>query len=132
MQQTIPTRVTTMDQLYATAAKMQAPVLIHVDGVVEWCNRSFQERFGIKRESLGQIKIGELLWVLGILPAISGMVTEGLGFRHCAVPSANSSESTLMLKQVALPSQIDGRKHLLLVLADEFDPEPAEICIGDH
>jgi hypothetical protein len=125
-------RVTTMDQLYATAAKMAAPVLIHVDGIVEWGNRSFQERFGIRQEALGQIKISELLWVLGIMPAISGMVSEGTCFPHCAVPSANSTDSVMLLSQVALPTQIDGRHHMLLVLADEFDPAPSEICIGDH
>ncbi len=130
--QTVANRVTTMGQLYATAAKMAAPVLIHIDGVVEWGNRSFQERFGIRQEALGQIKINELLWVLGMMPAVSGMVSEGICFQHCQVPSANNTDSTMVLKQVALPTQLDGRKHMLLVLADEFDPEPAEICIGDH
>lgn len=125
-------RVTTMDQLYATASSMEAPVLIHIDGEIEWGNQSFATRFGVKPEAAARIKIKDLLWCLGVAEAICGMIAEGIPFHHCELPSPNPGESTMMLKQQALPMLSDGRKRMLLVLADEFDPEPADICIGDN
>jgi hypothetical protein len=38
----------------------------------------------------------------------------------------------LMLKHQVLPMLSDGRKRMMLVLADEFDPESVDICIGDN
>ena len=125
-------RVTTMDQLYATASRMQAPVLIHVDGEVEWNNRSFTDRFGIKTEAEAGIKVKELLWCLGVIDPICGMVAEGTTFSHCELPPAHVGESVMMLRQQPLPMLSDGRKRMMLVLADEFDPEPVDICIGDN
>jgi len=125
-------RVTTMDQLYATASSMQAPVLIHIDGEIEWGNGSFANRFGVKPEAGARIKIKELLWCLGVADPICGMIAEGITFHHCEVPSPNPGESSIVLKQQTLPMLSDGRKRMLLVLADEFDPEPADICIGDN
>jgi len=120
-------RVTTMDQLYATASSMQAPVLIHIDGEIEWGNRSFADRFGVKPEAGARIKVKELLWCLGVAEPICGMVAEGLAFHHCELPSPQAGESSLMLKHQLLPMLSDGRRRMLLVLADEFDPEPADI-----
>jgi hypothetical protein len=125
-------RVTTMDQLYATASSMQAPVLIHIDGEIEWGNGSFVNRFGVKPEAGARIKIKELLWCLGVIEPVCGMVAEGIAFQHCELPSANPGESTMMLKQQVLPMLSDGCKRMMLVLADEFDPEPADICNGDN
>jgi hypothetical protein len=129
---TIPNRVTTMDQLYTVAAQMQAPVLIHVDGEVEWSNHSFTDRFAVKTEASARVKVKELLWCLGVIDAICGMVAEGIAFRDCALPSPNPRESMLMLKHQVLPMLSDGRKRMMLVLADEFDPESVDICIGDN
>jgi hypothetical protein len=125
-------RVTTMDQLYATASSMEAPVLIHIDGEIEWGNRSFADRFGVKPEAGSRIKVKDLLWCLGVAEPICGMIAESIPFHHCELPSANPGDSTMMLKQQALPMLSDGRKRMLLVLADEFDPESADICIGDN
>lgn len=127
-----PNRVTTMDQLYATASSMEAPVLIHIDGEIEWGNLSFTNRFGVKPEVSARIKIKDMLWCLGVAEPICGMIAEGLSFHHCELPSANPGDSTMMLKQQALPMLSDGRKRMLLVLADEFDPQSADICIGDN
>lgn len=129
---TTPNRVTTMDQLYAVASGMEAPVLIHVDGEIEWSNRSFTNRFGVKTEAGARIKVKELLWCLGVIDPICGMVAEGVSFRHCELPSPNPGESMIMLKHQLLPMLSDGRKRMMLVLADEFDPEPMDICIGDN
>jgi hypothetical protein len=127
-----PNRVTTMDQLYATAASMEAPVLIHVAGEIEWGNQSFANRFGVKPEASARIKVKELLWCLGVSEAICGMIAEGIAFSHIELPSPNQGESTIRLKHQALPMLFEGRKGMLLVLADEFDPESADICIGDN
>ena len=121
-----------MDQLYATAAKMATPVLIHGDGRIEWGNRAFLERFAVKSETLPQVQVKELMWWLGILEPIAGMICEGIAFAHCEVPSANQADSTLYLSQIHLPLQPDGRNRMMLVLADEFDPDPGQISIGDH
>jgi hypothetical protein len=125
-------RVTTMDQLYATASSMQAPVLIHIDGEIEWGNQSFGNRFGVKPEAAQRVKIRELLWCLGLAEPICGMIAESIPFRHCELPALNPGDSTTVLKHQALPMLSDGRKRMLLVLADEFDPEPADICIGGN
>jgi hypothetical protein len=129
---TTPNRVTTMDQLYNVASQMQAPVLIHADGEIEWSNSSFTQRFGVKTEAGARIKVKELLWCLGVIDAICGMVAEGITFRHCELPSPNPGESAVRLKHQVLPMLSDGRKRMMLVLADEFDPEPMDICIGDN
>jgi hypothetical protein len=121
-----------MDQLYATASTMEAPVLIHVDGEIEWGNQSFATRFGLKPEAGSRIKVKEMLWCLGLLDAVCGMVAEGAVFHNCTLPSPNPGESAMVLKQQTLPMMSDGRKRMLLVLADEFDPAPADICIGDN
>ena len=120
-------RVTTKDQLYATASSMQAPVLIHIDGEIEWGNRSFTDRYGVKPEAGAHIKVKELLWCLGVAEAICGMVAEGIPFHNCELPSPNPGESSMLLKHQVLPMLSDGRKRMLLVLADEFDPEAADI-----
>ena len=120
-------RVTTKDQLFATASSMQAPVLIHIDGEIEWGNQSFTDRYGVKPEASARIKVKELLWCLGVTEPICGMVAEGLAFHHCELPSPNPGESSMLLKHQMLPMLSDGRKRMLLVLADEFDPEPADI-----
>ena len=121
-----------MDQLYATASQMEAPVLIHVEGEAEWNNHSFTNRFGVRTEASARVKVKELLWCLGVIDPVCGMVAEGIPFRHCELPSPNPGESMLMLRQQALPMLADGRKRMMLVLADEFDPEPVDICIGDN
>jgi len=119
-------RMTTMDQLYATASSMQAPVLIHIDGEIEWGNRSFADRFGVRPEAGARIKIKELLWCLGIAEPICGMVAEGVAFNNCELPSPQAGDSSLLLRHQMLPMLSDGRKRMLLVLADEFDPEAAD------
>jgi hypothetical protein len=121
-----------MDQLYATASQMQAPVLIHVDGDFEWCNRSFSDRFGVKSEGNGRIKVKELLWCLGMTDPICGMVAEGALLHNCQMPPPNPSDSAILLTHKPLPMLSDGRKRMLLVLADEFDPEPADLCFADN
>jgi len=127
-----PSRVTTIEQLYATAGSMSAPVLIHVEGGVEWGNPSFIHRFGVNEDNLSQVRVRELLWCLGINEAISGMIAEGTIFQHIEIPGPNQRESTLILKQQRLTMQPDGRQRLMLVLADEFDPETDDIMIGDN
>ncbi len=125
-------QITTIDQFYAKAGAMRAPVLIHVDGQVEWSNRSFDERFGVQGEAVAQTGIRELLWCLGILEPVAGMISEGLLFQHCEVPSANRGDSMLILRQLCLTMQPDGRKHMMLVLRDEFDEMPDIVRIGDQ
>lgn len=120
-------RVTTRDQLYDTASRMQAPVLIHVDGEIEWSNRSFTDRFGVKPDAGARIKVKELLWCLGVPEAVCGMVAEGVGFPSCALPSMNPGESAMLVTHRHIPMLSDGRRRMMLVLADEFDPEPADI-----
>ena len=127
-----PNRVTTMDQLYATAASMQAPVLIHIAGEIEWGNQSFANRFGVKPEASERIKIKELLWCLGVAESICGMIAEGIAFPNIELPSPNPGESAILMRHQALPMLCDGRKGMLLVMADEFDPDSADICIGDN
>src|ERR1700761_1425497 len=124
-------RVTTMDQLYATASSMEAPVLIHIDGEIEWGNRSFANRFGVKPEAGARIKVKELLWCLGVIEPVCGMIAEGLAFQRCELPPPHQGESSIFLKQQVLPMLSDGRKRMLLVLADEFDPETADIFVGE-
>jgi len=128
----ISNRVTTMDQLYATASRIQAPVLIHVEGEVEWNNRSFTDRFGVKTDAASRIKVKELLWCLGVIDPVCGMVAEGTPFNHCELHSANPGDSVMLMTQQVLPMLSDGRKRMMVVLADEFDPEPMELCIGDN
>ena len=125
-------RVNTIEQLYATAGSMSAPVLIHVDGNVEWGNPSFIHRFGVNEESLSSVRVRELLWCLGINEAVAGMISEGAMFQHIEIPSLNQRESTLILKQQRLTMQPDGRQRLMLVMADEFDPATDEITIGGN
>ena len=120
-------RVTTRDQLYDTASQMQAPVLIHIDGEIEWSNRSFGDRFGVRPEASARIKIKELLWCIGVPEAVCGMVSEGVGFLPCSLPGANPGDSTILIAHRNLPMLSDGRRRMMLVLADEFDPEPADI-----
>jgi hypothetical protein len=120
-------RVTTRDQLYDTASRMQAPVLIHIDGEIEWSNRSFSDRYGIKPDASARIKVKELLWCLGIPEAVCGMVAEGVGFTPCVLPSMNPGESAMLVAHRPLPMLSDGRRRMMLVLADEFDPESADI-----
>ena len=130
--QSLTDRVTTMDQLYSVAKSMQAPVLMLVDGTVEWSNRSFLERFAVRAEVMGKVEIKELLWCLGLPEAVAGMMAEGQVFERCPMPVPRHGENVLFLRHVRLPAHSDGRKRMMLVLGDEFDPEPAEICIGDN
>ena len=120
-------RVTTRDQLYDTASRMRAPVLIHVDGEIEWSNRSFSDRFGVKADAGARIRAKELLWCLGIPDAICGMVAEGVGFSRCSLPPFNPGDGATVLEHRDLPMLSDGRRRMMLVLADEFDPEPDDI-----
>ena len=120
-------RVTTRDQLYDTASRMQAPVLIHIDGEIEGSNRSFSDRYGVKPDASARIKVKELLWCLGIPESVCGMVAEGVGFSHCTLPSMNPGDSAIVVQHRHLPMLSDGRRRMMLVLADEFDPEPADI-----
>jgi len=129
---TTPNRVTTIDQLYTVASRMQAPVLIHVEGVLEWSNCSFTDRFGVKTEASSCVKVKELLWCLGLNDAICGMVAEGIPFRRCELPSPHSGDSAVLLKHQLLPMLSDGRMRMMLVLADEFDSESLDICIGGN
>jgi hypothetical protein len=124
--------VTTIEQLYATAGAMATPVLIHVDGGVEWGNRSFVQRFNVNDDMLAGVRVKELLWCLGIGEAVAGMVAEGLAFNRCAIPALDDKDATLFLKQVCLTMQPDGRKRMMLVLADEFDQDAEDIAIGDN
>jgi hypothetical protein len=55
-----------------------------------------------------------------------------LVFHHCEVPGANPADGTLYLKQICLTTDPGGGKRMMLVLADEFDPEPVDITIGEH
>ncbi len=127
-----PTRVTSIEQLYASASAMAAPVIIHVDGVVDWGNRSFVERFRVADDALLTMRIRELLWCIGVPDAITGMIAEGLSFQNCTIPANDALDSMLVLKQICLTVQPDGRKHMMLILRDEFDDDDEEIQIGDH
>jgi hypothetical protein len=128
--QTTVSRITSIEQLYAKVGAMKAPVLIHVDGAVEWGNRSFLRRFEVNEEALGTVKVKELLWCLGIIEPIAGMISEGAIFHRCEMPAANRIDSTLFLKQFCLTTQQDGRKRMMLVLADEFDPECDDVTMA--
>jgi len=130
--QTSTHRVTTIEQLYATAGAMAMPVLIHVDGAVEWGNRPFIRRFNVNEEMMVGVRVKELLWCLGLGEAVAGMVCEGIPFERCAVPGLDPGEATLFLKQTCLTMQPDGRKRMMLVLADEFDQDAEDISIGDN
>jgi PAS domain-containing protein len=125
-------RVTTIEQLYATAGAMTAPVLLHVDGAIEWANRSFLQRFGVNEEALGGARVRDLLWCLGIPEAVAGMIAEGASFGHCIIPGENPKDSHLTIRQQGLTMQPDGRRRLMLVLADEFDPPTEGLTIGDQ
>jgi hypothetical protein len=125
-------RVTTIEQLYATAGGMTAPVLLHVDGKVEWGNRSFLQRFGVNDDVLSGAKVRDLLWCLGLNESVAGMISEGAIFHHCEIPPQNPNDSRLFLKQARLTMQPDGRKRMMLVLADEFDPPTEDLLIGDN
>jgi len=131
MMQPYSNRMTRIDQLYAEAGAMDAPVVIHVDGVVDWANRCFVERFGVTDDSLVTLRIRELLWCIGIPDAIAGMIAEGLTFRHCSVRSTNAEDSTLVLEQVSMTMQTDGRRRMMLIVRDDFDDEGAESLTGD-
>jgi hypothetical protein len=120
--QTTASRMTSIEQLYDKVGAMKAPVLIHVDGAVEWANRSFLRRFDVNEEAVATVRVKELLWCLGIVEPVAGMISEGALFRHVEMPAANPADSSLYLKQICLATQQDGRKRMMLVLADEFDP----------
>ena len=125
-------RITTIEQLYATAGAMSAPVLIHVDGAVEWGNPSFIHRFGVNEDAMVGVRVREMLWCLGFHEAVAGMIGENIPFSRCVMPAHNPNDPDLYLKQVCLTMQPDGRRRMMLVLADEFDPDPQEFEIGDN
>jgi hypothetical protein len=129
MEQTSIKTTASIEQIYARVAEMDAPVLIHVDGRVEWGNRSFIQRFSINADMLPQVKIRELLWCLGIPEAVAGMIGEGVCFRHCEIPAADHIDGTLYLKQICLTKQDDGCQRMMLMMANEFDVEPSDFDI---
>jgi len=130
--QSIHNRVNTIEQLYATAGAMAAPVLIHVDGAVEWGNPSFIQRFSVNEEAMVGVRVREMLWCLGLPEAVAGMVSENVPFGRCVVPALNPNDPDLYLHQTCLTMQPDGRKRMMLVLGDEFDPDPEDFEIGDN
>lgn len=111
---------------------MTASVLIHEDGAVAWGNKSFLHRFSVNEEALGQVRIKDLLWCLGIPEAIAGMVSEGVAFQRCEIPGGNPIDCSLYLKHICLAGHSGGNKRMMLILSDEFDKEALEICIGKH
>jgi hypothetical protein len=128
--QTSAGRMATIEQVYATAGAMSAPVLIHVDGAVEWVNRSFIGRFGVNEEAVSAVRVKDLLWCLGVVEPVAGMIAEGVTFHHCEMPPLQEGDGTLYLRQSCLSLQIDGRRRMMLVLADEFDPDVEELTLG--
>ncbi len=112
--------------MYSSVEASPFPVLVHVDGFVEWGNPAFVNRFGINPATIKRLKVRELLWCLGIPDPLARIVAEGATFPEMDVASlAGAAAISLRLRQ----TQMDGceplRPHLVLSIDERQTPAGA-------
>ncbi|HIJ64202.1 MAG TPA: hypothetical protein HPQ04_16040 [Rhodospirillaceae bacterium] len=100
---------------FSSVAAVPCPALIHRDGIAEWGNQAFAERFGILPTPLKNLKLRELLWSLGVGDPLAGMIAGGATFEECQVPASGSKVSALYLRQMAFADRDATGRHLLWI-----------------